>query len=104
MSFVITFYGKCRRRHVVGQQVVTLAHFVVEVFVSCVLKVNLITNLLLCLLVAVYLERLFFFTYTKDVLPHNMAMYLVTTYREFSDAIAPYLYDLSNRVIADDLE
>jgi len=41
ISFAIAVYGRCCRRHVVGQQVVngvSLVRIVVEVYVACILN------------------------------------------------------------------
>ena len=58
--FDVMLCAHCRRRHVVGQQVVSGISTVVEVFVACVLNLIMLISYYACSLL--YLERLYCFT------------------------------------------
>jgi len=61
MSFAITLYGQCRRRHIVRQQVVSDASVVRSCWsICCILKQIILICYYVCSLL--YLECLFCFT------------------------------------------
>ena len=100
MSFAITLYCRQRRRHLVGQWVVSDTSawlIIVKVVLNCAL--NLIAPMFYYAYIYTPVQccscNVYFFTHQTYVDPQHGGVYLVTTHRKCNNVTARYLLSVS---------